>query len=172
MSVSPFVLSRPIYALSNVLSTTLSTRDPEGAPDTLLAIIEFLVPVTILLDNYLEQIYNGNGRSLGEEQAGAYAVLAGRLSAQFGVDGAACLQRFVCELQQRPIHGRTMAGRMLTMLLTPRVRSKRDATLLTDYLAAGRLGQRGAYCDHHYAACPFSAFHYFDDLRNATARLR
>lgn len=56
----------------------------------------------------------------------------------------------------------------LLSIARPRVRSKRDAALLTDYLTARRLGQSGAYCDHHYLACPLSVFHYIDDLRNAT----
>ncbi|MPC65927.1 hypothetical protein E2C01_060066 [Portunus trituberculatus] len=45
-------------------------------------------------------------------------MIAGRLANQFGVDGPACVQRFMCELQQRPIHNRTMVGMLLTLLFT------------------------------------------------------
>ncbi|XP_045102650.1 uncharacterized protein LOC123499090 [Portunus trituberculatus] len=171
MSVAPFLLSRPIYSLNNVISTSILARDT----GILKSIVDIVLPVTIFLDNYVEQVYykkkgdsDPSRRSLGEEQFGAYGMIAGRLANQFGVDGPACVQRFMCELQQRPIHKRTMVGMLLTLLFTPNVRNKRDADLLTEYLTARKLGKSGAYCHHHYAACPVSVFHFFDNLRNTT----
>lgn len=60
MSTAPFLLSRPVYAITNIVSTSIRTKGPEE--EILVAIVEFLIPVTILLDNYVEQIYNGEAR--------------------------------------------------------------------------------------------------------------
>ncbi|XP_063851753.1 uncharacterized protein LOC135095045 isoform X2 [Scylla paramamosain] len=172
MSVAPFLLARPIYSVNNVITVSFLTRNSS----ILKSIVEIVMPVTIFLDNYVEQVYYmkkgdsiPSSRSLGKEQFGAYGMIAGRLASQFGVDGQACVQRFMCEMQQRPIDKRTMVGKLLTLLLTPSIKNKGEADLLTDYLTARKLGKSGAYCDHHYSACPISVFHFFDSVRNITA---
>ena len=57
-------------------------------------------------------------RSLGDDQVGVYEAVADKLNTQFGLDGRACVLRFICELQQRHIGRYTMAGKILTALFT------------------------------------------------------
>ncbi|XP_045107954.1 uncharacterized protein LOC123502769 isoform X1 [Portunus trituberculatus] len=105
------------------------------------------------------------GRSLAEEQVGVYEAVAQKLHTQFGLDGRACVLRFICELQQRRLGHSTVAGKVLTALFTPH-------TLETEgqlYLAAKGLGHRkDAACASHYSSCPHSVFLYFETLRNLT----
>ena len=58
MSVAGVVISRPVYTINNIISTAISSKEDDEK--ILRNIIELLVPVTILLDNYITQIYNSN----------------------------------------------------------------------------------------------------------------
>ncbi|XP_045107955.1 uncharacterized protein LOC123502769 isoform X2 [Portunus trituberculatus] len=61
------------------------------------------------------------GRSLAEEQVGVYEAVAQKLHTQFGLDGRACVLRFICELQQRRLGHSTVAGKVLTALFTYKI---------------------------------------------------
>ncbi|XP_071523830.1 uncharacterized protein [Panulirus ornatus] len=166
MSVAPFLLPRPVYTLSNSLVLPIVNQKQE---ETVLAFVSVVLPINILLDSFLLDVLDG--RSYSEDLAGVYGVVSGRLAGQFGVDGQACILRFICQLQQRPIARWSLAGHLLTILFTPRLGGKDgDLDLLKEYLAAQILGRKeNTDCISLYDTCPFSVFEYFDTLRNMTS---
>ncbi|KAK3874177.1 hypothetical protein Pcinc_020866 [Petrolisthes cinctipes] len=163
MSITPFFLERPVYTILNVAVLPVTTDQ-----DVVLALFQFVFPINLLLDAVKEELFKG--RSLGEEQAGVYNGLAEKLKKEYGLDGRACVQRFVCELQRRHIAGWSVAGRILTHLFTPHAGgNKRNIDPLRDYLTAQSLGNReDNVCGLHYQSCPFSVFNYFDARKNIT----
>ncbi|KAK3874179.1 hypothetical protein Pcinc_020867 [Petrolisthes cinctipes] len=167
MSINALFLGRPVYTIINALVVPV---DLEGSADN-VAILQFIFPIYIFLDTIVEDIYNG--RSLGDEQAMVYNGLAARLTGQYGLDGKACVQRFVCELQRRHIAGWSVVGNILTHIFTPHTGgNKRDIDLLRDYLTAKSLGNKeDNVCGLHYQSCPFSVFNYFDARKNITNSL-
>ncbi|XP_042876246.1 uncharacterized protein LOC122255933 [Penaeus japonicus] len=169
MSVAPFVLTRPAYSLLNTLNFPITTTNPATGVDTLRGFVSIVVPITILLDTLLEE--TTKGRSFSEDQSGVYQALERRISSNFGVDGRACILRFICELQRRPISEWTVAGQLLTVLFTPRLGGgNSDMELLKEYFTAQRLGLKEEVdCEAMYGTCPVSIFRYFDSLKNATA---
>ncbi|XP_050708575.1 uncharacterized protein LOC127005623 [Eriocheir sinensis] len=156
--------SREAYLYhTNIVTLPVFRRAGAGdAKNVLVAMTALVLPVGILLERFFDEIEKG--RSLGEEQAGVYEAVAAKL-VEFGLDGRACVLRFICELQQRRLARSTVAGQLLGVLFTPRVGGQEGG----HYLAAKGLGGRkGVVCASHYSSCPHSAFLYFEALRNLT----
>ncbi|XP_042213507.1 uncharacterized protein LOC121860421 [Homarus americanus] len=170
MSVGPFLLSRPVNSLQNTIVFPLMTAGMDGQ-ETLRGFVNFLMPIHIIIDSFVEDLQLG--RSYSEDQIGVYESLASRLTSQFRLEGRACILRFICELQQRPIGRWTLTGHLISLLFTPQVGKKDgDAEMLKEYLVAQILGKKNNFdCSSLYGSCPFSAFNYFEFIRNTTAAL-
>lgn len=57
-------------------------------------------------------------RTYADDQAAMYQAAESRLSATHGLDGRACVLRFICELRKNPIQDWTVVGELITLLFT------------------------------------------------------
>ncbi|XP_071547987.1 uncharacterized protein [Panulirus ornatus] len=159
---SPPVCCNTSRKSQNILGVPINTdNDNDGNPSARLlpyASVTFFIILDALIDEYLK------GRSYTDDQATIYRSLESKLSTTYGLEGRACLQRFICELQKFPIHDLTIVGELITAVFTPREDGR---GLLQDYREAQLLGQLDdpGSCSTSYAyACPFSVFNYFKHL--------
>ncbi|KAK2712641.1 uncharacterized protein LOC136025319 [Artemia franciscana] len=147
-------IQRPSWAIEN------QVRVPVSSTRTFrfLAVgnFGFIFRMSFLLEHLFTRKNTKQARSFEEDQLAIFKSLELSLTSR-GIDGRACLLRSICELQKYPIGHMSLAGEILTILLTPK-RGKRD--FLHSYLDAQKLGQMEnstlITCEDHYSKCPVS----------------
>ncbi|XP_076041933.1 uncharacterized protein LOC143025808 [Oratosquilla oratoria] len=149
------VLSQPALTLSAIVNVPISTdadRDGEETPRKLIFLAFYF---TFYLDSLMDQY--AKGRSLSDDQLSLYSTLEERLASNYGIDGRACVLRFICELQKHSIRDFTVMGEIVTSLFQPR-----EGSFLQEYRTARSIGLSvDSECSHHYYSCPISVFNLF-----------
>ncbi|XP_050725513.1 myb-like protein X [Eriocheir sinensis] len=160
-AANPGLFTLPTFTINNLFGVPILTN-ASGTPHRRL--IPFgSVAVIFILDALFQDYVLG--RSLADDQASVYRAAESRISASPGLDGRACVLRFICELRKNPIQEWTIVGELLTMLFTPRENGK---GILKDYLQAIEVGDEEDpdSCYNAYAfKCPLSVFNYFRTLQ-------
>ncbi|XP_037803812.1 uncharacterized protein LOC119598238 [Penaeus monodon] len=104
-----------------------------------------------------------------DQQAWALSWVEEVLSWQ-GLDGRACVQRFICELQHRTIHKYSVLGETMALLFRM-ANSSSTNSVMAPYLEAEEKGQsisNWTECGALFPACPTSPFKLFGGKLNMT----
>ncbi|XP_071512431.1 uncharacterized protein [Panulirus ornatus] len=117
---------------------------------------------------YLANLFGENTkgrsqRSIQEDQLELFRQIEDNI-ATMGVDGHACVLRFICEMQTNRFSRSSIFGEIFTLIFTPKQGD--DYSLLKDYIAAEMAGQEadtpsgsaGPICVERYPSCPMSVF--------------
>lgn len=102
-------------------------------------------------------------RSIQEDQLEVFRQIEDNLS-MTGMDGHACVLRFICELQHNRFSGSSIFGELFTLMFTPK--QGQDYTILKEYIEAEMRGQDALtsseiskdVCSQHYGSCVWSVF--------------
>ncbi|XP_068213824.1 uncharacterized protein [Palaemon carinicauda] len=156
---------RPIWYLTAQLSVPLRDREIDAVH--LSSAVAFVFRLQIqLYDVFNKQ--SRRGRSIQQDQLELFLQIEDNIST-LGVDGHACVLRFICELQVNRFASSSMLGELFTLLFTPKQGD--NYTLLKEYIEAEMVGQEegllpmGSRCVERYSACPMSVFAAFRSLQ-------
>ncbi|XP_045606528.2 uncharacterized protein [Procambarus clarkii] len=97
-------------------------------------------------------------RSIQEDQLDLFQQIESNI-ATLGVDGHACVLRFICEMQTNRFSSSSIFGEIFNLMFTPKQGS--NYKILEDYIAAEMAGQDsgpGQTCAETYPSCPVSVF--------------
>ncbi|KAK7080647.1 hypothetical protein SK128_002863, partial [Halocaridina rubra] len=147
----------PLLFVENQLSLPIDVTNTDVAE--LATTVVFVFRAAIELNKVFAK-KKGDERSLVEDQKALYEQLASSLSA-VGVDGRACLLRFICEAQSTRIKKLNLLGKMLATLLTPK-----EDSFLEEYNIAATIGRSGQ-CAGNYNKCAISLFNIFNYVRKS-----
>ncbi|XP_050725510.1 uncharacterized protein LOC127003166 isoform X1 [Eriocheir sinensis] len=115
-------------------------------------------------------------RSIQEDQRDLFSQIEEGLTAA-GIDGHACVLRFICEMQTNAFSPSSIFGEVFNLVFTPKPGG--DSSVLEEYIKAKATGQdygesgeaaeeRGPpMCAQRYASCPMSVFSYLKRLRGS-----
>ncbi|XP_045606526.2 uncharacterized protein [Procambarus clarkii] len=158
----PGLFTRPYITISNQFGVPILTdSDGNGVPSIKLiplAVISYVIILDALAREYKL------GRKYRDDQRSIYRSLEEQIDTTFGLDGRACLLRFICDLQKYPIREWTIVGELITSVFTP-LDDEHDT--MEDYRGAQMAGllEEPESCLINYGnKCPFSVFNYFRDL--------
>ncbi|XP_076040818.1 uncharacterized protein LOC143025243 [Oratosquilla oratoria] len=164
MAVSPVSLKEYTWEMKNQFVLPFVTQNPITQEAVVKGFLGFAVPLILYFDALKKDFWED--RSLGRDQVTVYTVIEDNLSDTFGIDGKACLMRFICELQDRPLAGLSVLGELLAVVFNP---EEEENDLLEDYLEAKKLGNTsGVVCGNHFLECSISVFGYFESFKNVT----
>ncbi|XP_047488112.1 uncharacterized protein LOC125038619 [Penaeus chinensis] len=105
-------------------------------------------------------------KSIQEDQMELFQQIEDNISAM-GVDGHACILRFICEMQTNRFSASSIFGEIFSLMFTPKQGD--DYTLLKEYIEAEMAGVEGSQrCSERYLTCPVSVF---SALRNLSGGL-
>ncbi|XP_069974719.1 uncharacterized protein [Penaeus vannamei] len=142
------------------------TQQEDGSTST-IAISALSMGVIFFLESLFAEAPPGRGkRSIQEDQMELFHQLEDNISAM-GVDGHACILRFICEMQTNKFSTSSIFGEIFTLMFTPKQGD--DYTLLKEYIEAEMAGEEGSQrCSERYFTCPVSVF---SALRNLSGDL-
>ncbi|XP_042860111.1 uncharacterized protein LOC122245977 isoform X1 [Penaeus japonicus] len=158
-----FTYSYPMYEVD----------EPDGTKNT-IALSSIGIGIILFLETLLDEgpAVNASStsgraeRSIQEDQLEVFRQIEDNISS-LGVDGRACVLRFICEMQTNSFSKASVFGELFTLLFTPKPGG--DYTVLKEYIAAEEEGRREAKdslrCAQRYQACPLSVFAALRRLR-------
>ncbi|KAG7168543.1 uncharacterized protein LOC121867310 [Homarus americanus] len=160
----PNLFTHPYLSIVNQLGVPINTdNDNDSVPTPRLlpyGAVSFIIILDALVQEYVK------GRSYTDDQVSIYRSLEDKMTATYGLDGPACLLRFICDLQKFPIKDWTIVGEVITAVFTPREDGR---GMLLDYREAQLAGQmedpESCFVNYGYT-CPFSVFNYFRELED------
>ncbi|ROT77214.1 uncharacterized protein [Penaeus vannamei] len=163
-----FTYSYPMYEVD----------EPDGTKNT-IALSSIAVGLILFLETLLDEgpaTSTSAGRaerSIQEDQLEVFRQIEDNISS-LGVDGRACVLRFICEMQTNRFSRSSLFGELFTLLFTPKPGG--DYTVLKEYIAAEEEGRQGGKdspgCAHKYRMCPLSVFAALRRLRGDVAEER
>ncbi|XP_037803414.1 uncharacterized protein LOC119597842 isoform X2 [Penaeus monodon] len=132
------------------------TRQADGSTST-IALSALSMGVIFFLESLFAEAPPGRGkRSIQEDQMELFHQIEDNISAM-GVDGHACILRFICEMQTNRFSASSIFGEIFTLMFTPKQGD--DYTLLKEYIEAEMAGAEGSQrCSERYLTCPVSVF--------------
>ncbi|XP_071512426.1 uncharacterized protein [Panulirus ornatus] len=151
---------KPIWYATVQLSIPLGDRDTGDLEMAMAMVLIFRLQIR------LYEVFNRDsrrGRSIQEDQLELFRQIEDNI-ATMGVDGHACVLRFICEMQTNRFSRSSIFGEIFTLIFTPKQGD--DYSLLKDYIAAEMAGQEadtpsgsaGPICVERYPSCPMSVF--------------
>nr|XP_045606527.1 uncharacterized protein LOC123763415 isoform X1 [Procambarus clarkii] len=146
---------RPVWYTYVTLSIPLGNRNIDAF--TLALAMSFAVRLDINLYNVFNRPAK-TGRSIQEDQLDLFQQIESNI-ATLGVDGHACVLRFICEMQTNRFSSSSIFGEIFNLMFTPKQGS--NYKILEDYIAAEMAGQDsgpGQTCAETYPSCPVSVF--------------
>lgn len=147
---------KPIWYITTQLSLPLGDRDINAVQLAMAMALIFRIQIR-LYDVFSQK--SRRGRSIQQDQLELFLQIEDNISAM-GVDGHACVLRFICELQSNRFSKSSMFGEIFTLMFTPKQGD--DYTILKDYIEAEMVGQEGetlgGKCLNKYYTCPVSVF--------------
>ncbi|KAG7168542.1 putative DM4/DM12 family-like protein 7 [Homarus americanus] len=109
-------------------------------------------------------------RSIQEDQLDLFRQIEDNI-ATMGLDGHACILRFICEMQTNRFSSSSIFGEIFSLVFTPK--PGEDYILLKDYIAAEMAGQEAdrtagptLTCAERYLTCPVSVFAFLRHIHN------
>ncbi|MPC74824.1 hypothetical protein E2C01_069200 [Portunus trituberculatus] len=113
-AANPGLFTLPTLTINNLFGVPILTNN-SGTPTRRL-LPYGSVAVVFILDALFQEY--ATTRTYVDDQASMYQAAEARLSAAHGLDGRACVKRFICELRKHPIHEWTVIGQLVTLLFT------------------------------------------------------
>ncbi|XP_042860114.1 uncharacterized protein LOC122245977 isoform X2 [Penaeus japonicus] len=154
---------RPVWYTFAQVNLPLGSKDLDAVE--LAAALAFVFRIQIMLYDVFNRS-SKRGRSIQEDQLEVFRQIEDNISS-LGVDGRACVLRFICEMQTNSFSKASVFGELFTLLFTPKPGG--DYTVLKEYIAAEEEGRREAKdslrCAQRYQACPLSVFAALRRLR-------
>ncbi|XP_037803413.1 uncharacterized protein LOC119597842 isoform X1 [Penaeus monodon] len=144
---------KPIWYVTAQLSLPLGDQEIDA--------VEFAMAMALVLRMQvnLYDVFSRSsrrGRSIQEDQMELFHQIEDNISAM-GVDGHACILRFICEMQTNRFSASSIFGEIFTLMFTPKQGD--DYTLLKEYIEAEMAGAEGSQrCSERYLTCPVSVF--------------
>ncbi|XP_037794253.1 uncharacterized protein LOC119589750 [Penaeus monodon] len=161
--------SRDVGAETGTLQFTYSyplyeVDEPDGTKNT-IALNSIAIGLILFLETLLDEgpaTTTSRGRaerSIQEDQLEIFRQIEDNISS-LGVDGRACVLRFICEMQTNKFSRASLFGELFTLLFTPKPGG--DYTVLKEYIAAEEEGRQegkdSARCAQKYRMCPLPVF--------------
>ncbi|XP_050725511.1 uncharacterized protein LOC127003166 isoform X2 [Eriocheir sinensis] len=163
------------------LSTTFPTYEIIDANNATSTVVLSTVAIGLVI--FVPNIFGESGdarslsrRSIQEDQRDLFSQIEEGLTAA-GIDGHACVLRFICEMQTNAFSPSSIFGEVFNLVFTPKPGG--DSSVLEEYIKAKATGQdygesgeaaeeRGPpMCAQRYASCPMSVFSYLKRLRGS-----
>ncbi|XP_042883366.1 uncharacterized protein LOC122260250 [Penaeus japonicus] len=132
------------------------TQEADGSMNT-IAVSSVTMGVIFFLESLFFEAQSGRGkRSIQEDQMELFHQIEDNISAM-GIDGHACILKFICEMQTNRFSSSSIFGELFTLMFTPKQGD--NYTLLKEYIEAEMAGQEGSQrCSERYLTCPVSVF--------------
>ncbi|KAK4298912.1 hypothetical protein Pmani_028770 [Petrolisthes manimaculis] len=133
----------PTLSIEHKVGTDIYTDNNNDGDETPRLYNYGAISFVLVLDALFEEYVIGR-RSITDDQAAIYRTLEERLTRYFGLEGKACVLRFICELSQNSklsknsIQHDTITGELITLVFTPR---EDDKGVMKEYLEAQLAGQ-------------------------------
>ncbi|XP_046641338.1 uncharacterized protein LOC124326496 isoform X2 [Daphnia pulicaria] len=155
-------LTRSQWTITNQLTMPLITVADTGKK-SVHGLVAVAIPLTILLDTlFVDKVVTDNaGRSMQRDQYQIFKSIEDALQIA-GVDGKACLLHTICEIQRNQLAKNTLAGEIVTLLLTPKSGDEGFIGFFHDYLIAKKVGRSlNQSCVDSFPRCPISLIDFF-----------
>ncbi|XP_042223147.1 uncharacterized protein LOC121867309 [Homarus americanus] len=158
---------RPLWFTYFTLSVPLGDRNFDAIQLATAVTFAFRIQIN------LYTLFNGQsriGRSIQEDQLDLFRQIEDNI-ATMGLDGHACILRFICEMQTNRFSSSSIFGEIFSLVFTPK--PGEDYILLKDYIAAEMAGQEAdrtagptLTCAERYLTCPVSVFAFLRHIHN------